>query len=75
MIGVGEKLTDCLQNNLPGAKKPFFVQAYKPIDFESSLALPTAQMIERHDFRTILDFLLMKLRTSLDRDWIQKLPT
>ena len=74
-IGVEEKLSDCLQNSLPGTKKPFSVKTYEPVEFESSLASPTAQIIERHDFRTILDFLLMKMRTALDRDWVQNLPT
>ena len=43
-------------------------------DFERCLATPTAQIIERHDFRTILDFLLMKLRTALNKDWLQSVP-
>ena len=75
LIGFDEKSADCLRTYLPGAKRPFITSTYEPSDFESSLALPTAQIIERHDFRTILDFLLMKLRTALDRDWIQNLPT
>ena len=66
LIGVDEKLVDCFQNSLPGTKKPFSVKTYEPVEFESSLALPTAQIIERHDFRSILDFLLMKMRTALD---------
>ena len=43
--------------------------------FETSLSLPTAQKIKRHDCCTILSFLRMKLRTALDRDWLQSLPT
>ena len=46
----------------------------RPIEFEKSLALPAAQIFECHVYRTILDFFLLKLRTALDRDWLQSLP-
>ena len=75
LFGVGDKLDDCLSSTLPGAKRPCIVNTFGTTDIETSLALPTAQIIERHDFRTILDFLLMNLRTALDRDWLQNLPT
>ena len=74
LIGVGEKLDDCLTSSLPGSKRPSIVNPFGPRELETSLALPTAQIIERHDFRTILDFLLMKLRTALGKDWLQNLP-
>ena len=74
LIGVGEKLDDCLTSSLPGSKRPSIVNPFGPRGLETSLALPTAQIIERHDFRTIRDFLLMKLRTALDKDWLQNLP-
>ena len=73
LIGFGAKLNECLTSTLPAAKPPSVVPSYGPAEFERSLATPTVQIIERHDFRTILDFLLMKLRTALDRDWLQNL--
>ena len=75
LIGVGEKLDECLASTLPGTKRSSIVKTFGPSELESTLAVPTAQIIERHDFKTILDFLLMKLRTALDRDWLQSLPT
>ena len=75
LIGMGEKLDDCLSATLPGTRKPCVVNTFGEIEFDASLALPTAQIIERHDYRTILDFLLMKLRLAVDRDWLQSLPT
>ena len=74
LIGIGEKLDECLASTLPGLNRPSIVKLFRPTEFENSLAIPTAQIIERHDFRTILDFLLMKLRTALDREWLQSLP-
>ena len=69
-----EKMSHCLSSCLPGDHQPSIVRTYGPEEFEKSLGLPTSQIIERHDYRTILDFLVMKLRTALDKDWLQKLP-
>ena len=74
VINVGDKLGDCLSTCLPGKQQPANIRTFNPEEFERSLSVPTAQIIERHDFRTILDFLLMKLRTALDMDWLKKLP-
>ena len=74
LIDFSEKLSECLSNCLLGKQQSSVVSSYGPEEFEKSLAFPTSQIIERHDFRTILDFLLMKLRTALDRDWLKKLP-
>ena len=73
--GGGDKLGNSLASTLPGTRRPKIVKTYGPGDFEKSLEKPTAQIIERHDFRSILDYLLMKLRTALDRDWLHSLPT
>ena len=77
VLGVGDKLGDCLASTLPGTRRAKVVNTYGPDEFEKSLEMPTAQIreIERHDFCPILDYLLMKLRTALDRDWLHSLPT
>ena len=72
--GMGEKLNSCLSSELPGRQRPFIVNNFGPEEIERCLALPTAKIIERHDFRTIVDFLLTKLRTALDKNWLQSLP-
>ena len=74
LVGMGDKLNKCLTSTLPGTKRPNLAHSFGPNDFEKCLAGPTVKIIERHDFRSILDFLLMKLRTALDRDWLQSLP-
>ena len=74
LIGVGEKLDECLVSTLPGSCRPTIINNFSATEFESFLARPTSQIIERHVYRTIIDFLLMKLRTALDRDWLQSLP-
>ena len=66
---MGEKLNSCLSSELPGRQRPCIVNNFGPEEFERCLAaLHTAKIIERHDFRTIVDFLLMKLRTALDKN-------
>ena len=74
LIDFEGKLSECLIASLPGSHCPTIVHTIGPKEFERSLATPTVQIIERHDYRTILDFLMMKLRTALDRDWLQQLP-
>ena len=74
LIDIGEKLSECSAPSLPGKQQPTVICTFGIEEFEKSLAMPTAQIIERHDFRTIIDFLLMKLRTALDREWLRKIP-
>ena len=74
LIGSPDRLETCLVNSLPGKLRPTAVSGFRPNDLEKSLSLPTSKILERHDFRSILDYLLMKLRTALDREWLQSLP-
>ena len=74
LIGLGERLSHCLSTTLPGHPRPIIINNFGEDEFERCLALPTAKIIERHDFRSILDYLLLKLRTALDKDWLQSLP-
>ena len=74
LVGMGERLNSCLVSALPGQQRPNLLNNFGVEEFERCLALPTAKIIERHDYKTIIDFLLLKLRTALDRDWLQSLP-
>ena len=69
-----EKLSSCLTSVLNCDPKPSIVNSFSPAEFDKCLATPTAKIIERHDFRTIIDYLLLKLRTALDRDRVHSLP-
>ena len=73
LVGMGDKLNQCLTSTLPGTKRPNLVHSFGQM-ISRNVLLATVNIIERHDFRSILDFLLMKLRTALDRDWLQSLP-
>ena len=72
--GMGEKLSVCLISELPAKRRPGTVNNFGADEFERCLSLPTAKIIKRHDFRTIIDFMLMKFRTTLDKIWLQSVP-
>ena len=57
VINVGDNLGDCLSTCVPGKQLPTNIRVFNHEEFEQCLSLPTSQVIERHDFRTILDFL------------------
>ena len=75
LVDCPDRLTTCFKTSLPGSLRPTSVNGFGTNELERCLSLPTSRILERHDYRTILDFLLMKLRTALDRDWLQSLPT
>ena len=64
LVDMEEKLSSCLTSVLNCDPKPSIVNSFGPAEFEKCLATPTAKIIERHDFRTIIDYLLLKLRTA-----------
>ena len=70
---VGEKLGESLSSCLPGKPQPTVVRTFGTDEFEKSLVVSTTQIIERHDYRAILNFMLMKLRKTLDRDLLKKI--
>ena len=39
-----------------------------------TLAGPTIKILDRNDFRSVIKFLLMKLHSALDSDWLSNLP-
>ena len=75
LIDVGEKLGECLFSCLAGKQQQTVVRIFGADQFEKRLSVPTTQIIECHENRPILDFLLMKLRTALDRYWFEEDPS
>ena len=62
------RLGTSLIASLPGIKRPMIVSGFGPMELEKCLAMPTSRNLERHNSRTLLDFLLLKLRTALDQE-------
>ena len=62
------KLETCLIYTLPRQLQPSALCSFGADELERCQAVSTAKILEGHDFRTVLDFFLMKLRTELDKD-------
>ena len=62
LINFDTQLGACLVNSLPGTNRTIVVNGFGSMELEKCLAMPTLRILKRHDFRTILDFLLIKLR-------------
>ena len=75
LVNCPDRLNSSLKTSLLGRYRVTSVNGFGQNELERCLALPTSKILERHNHRTILDFLLMKLRTALDRVWLQSLPT
>ena len=75
LVDCPEKLCTCLKTSLPGKLNSASVNVFNQAELARCLSFPTSRILEGHDYRTILDFLLMKLRTALERDLLQSLPT
>ena len=43
-------------------------------DLDKALAGPTAKILDRYDYHSVLQFLLMKLRTASGSAWLNDLP-
>ena len=56
----------------PRKQQPTNVRTFNPDEREQSLSIPTAQIIERHDYRTILHFfndeVAYSVRPGLDEE-------
>ena len=74
LINFDERVATCLNRSLPGKCRLMVINWFGVTELEKCLAMPTSKILERHDFRTILDFLLMKLRTAMDQEWLQSIP-
>ena len=72
LVNFDERLATCLDRSLSGKARPMVVNWFGVTELEICLSMPTSRILERHDFRTILDFLLM--RTALDQEWLQSIP-
>ena len=43
-------------------------------DLDKALAGPTVKILDRYDYHSVLQFLLMKLRTASGSEWLNDLP-
>ena len=72
LIHVEETISDCLSTLVPGKELPTNIKTFGSDELESSLAIPTAQITERHHYQTFMDLSLMMVRTALNRKWAEE---
>ena len=74
LIGFGDRIFQSVKNHF---NKPHLVNhcpTFSQEDLDKCLSIPSAKILDRYDYRSILDFLLLKLRLAQDHDWLLNLP-
>ena len=56
LVNCHEKLCTCLKRSLLGKVKSTSVIGFNYAELERCLSIPTSRILERHDYRIILDF-------------------
>ena len=59
---------------LPQHKRVCQVHKFDEEDLEQVLLMPTVQILDRFDFRSVLDFLMVRLRSACGSLWLTALP-
>ena len=59
---------------LPQRRRICATPRFDADDLESVLLVPSVQLLDRFDFRSVLDFLLMRLRSACGSSWLSVLP-
>ena len=59
---------------IPQHKRVCHVLKLDEEDLEQMLLVPTVQILDRFDFRSALDFLMVRLRSACNSSWLMSLP-
>ena len=59
---------------LPQHKRICQIPKFDEEDLEQTLLVPTVQILDRFDFRSALDFLMVRLRSACGNSWLAALP-
>ena len=74
LSGFSHLLGWAISRVLPQHKKICSTPKFDPDDLERVLLIPSVQVLDRFDFRSVLDFLLMRLRSACGSSWLSALP-
>ena len=72
--GFSRRLAWTISRVLPQHKRICSTPKFGPEVLEQLLVVPTVQILDRFDFRSVLDFLLLRLRSACGSSWISSLP-
>ena len=74
VTGFTRRFTCSLSRILPQHQRICSVPKFDAEDLESALLVPSVQILDRFDFRSVLDFLIMRLRSAIGSTWLTALP-
>ena len=74
LSGFTQPLAWTISRVLPQRKRICLTPKFDPEDLEQILLIPSVQFLDRFDFRSVLDFLLMRLRSACGSICLSALP-
>ena len=74
MSGFTRRFVWSISRVLPQRRRILATPRFDADDLESVLLVPSVQLLDRFDFRSVLDFLLMRLRSACGSSWLSVLP-
>ena len=74
LSGSSRRLAWTISRVLPQEKRICSTPKFGPEDLEELLLVPTVQILDRFNFRSVLDFLLLRLRSACGSPWLSSLP-
>ena len=74
LIGFDGRTVKTLVTEMSQFPRACAVPIFSHEDLYKILAWPTVRILDRYELQSVLQFLLMKLRTALDLAWVNNLP-
>ena len=74
LTGFDPRITWTVSRVLPQRRRICSIPKFDAEDLERTMLVPSVQILDRFDFRSLLDFLLMRLRSACDSSWMSSLP-
>ena len=74
LLGFDARSSKAMVTELQQSPEICIVPNFSYEELYKTLAGPTIKILDRYDFRSVVQFLLMKLHSALDSDWLSNLP-
>ena len=74
MDGFAPRIVWTVSRVLTQHRKICRIPSFDAEDLEQTMLVPFVQILDRYDFRSVLDFLLLRLRSACSSPWLSSLP-
>ena len=74
VTGFTRRFTCSLSRILPQHQRICSVPKFDAEDLKRAILVPSVQILDRFDFHSVLDFLIMRLRSAIGSTWLSALP-